>query len=282
MTLTSFETPTPPPPDASAAAAAAPSTSSSSTSPSSTDPSAFAAPSASTAAKRPPLSLVAAYEFALTTAMLFIVVTTVRWVAGPGSPLTDLLPTLTSQLLVMGLLVGGIVTAVLGPSMRHETAGHLNPAVSIGLWMLRVFPGKAVLPFVVAQLAGSVAGVALADLVWGDAAAEVGYAALAPGQGWGSGAVLAVEAAAMTVIMLIVAFFGTRPPLLRFLPPVIGACVAAVIIFLGPLSGGAGNPARQLGPALFSGTTGHLWAYLLAPVAGSAVAAALAPLLRRR
>ncbi|NXY94029.1 YbdK family carboxylate-amine ligase [Streptomyces sp. BR123] len=254
VTLTSFETQTPPPPDAPAPAPA----------------------------RCTPLALVVVHEFTLTTGMLFIVVTAARWMAGPGTPLTGLLPTLTSRLLVMGLLVGVIVTAVLGPSMRHETAGHLNPAVSIGLWMLHVFPGKAVLPFVVAQLAGSVAGVALADLVWGDAAAKVGYAALAPARGWGSGAVFALEASAMAVIMLIVAFFGTRPPLLRFLPPVIGACVTAVIVFLGPLSGGGGNPARQLGPAVFSGSTGHLWAYLLAPVAGASSAAALAPLMRRR
>ncbi|MFK0258475.1 aquaporin [Streptomyces sp. NPDC090445] len=233
-------------------------------------------------ARRTPLAMVAVYEFALTTGLLFIVVTTARWMAGPGTPLAGLLPTLASQLVVMGLLVGVIVTAVLGPSMRHETAGHLNPAVSIGLWLLRFFPGKAVLPFVVAQLAGSVAGVALADLVWGDAARKVGYAVLTPARGWGSGAVFAVEAAAMAVIMLIVAFFGTRPPLLRFLPPVIGTCVTAAIVFLGPLSGGGVNPARQLGPAVFSASTGHLWAYLLAPVVGAAVAAALAPLLRRR
>ncbi|MEU5811118.1 aquaporin [Streptomyces sp. NPDC047718] len=260
MTSTSLETQMLPPPAAPAPASA----------------------SAPAPARRTPLALVAVYEFALTTGLLFVVVTAARWMAGPGTPLAELLPTFTSQLVVMGLLVGAIVTAVLGPSMRHGTAGHLNPAVSIGLWMLRVFPGKAVPPFVVAQLAGSVAGAALAGLVWGDAAGKVGYAAMAPAPGWGSGAVFAVEAAAMAVIMLIVAFLGTRPPLLRFLPPVIGVCVAAVIVFLGPLSGGGANPARQLGPAVLAGATGHLWAYLLAPVAGAAVAAALAPLTRRR
>ncbi len=226
--------------------------------------------------------MTAGYEFALTTGMLFTVVTAVRWMAAPDSPFSGLLPTLHSQLVAMGLLVGAIVTAVLGPSMRRETAGHLNPAVSIGLWLLRVFPGKAVLPFVVAQLAGSLCGVALARLVWGDAAAAVGDAALAPAPGWSAGAVFAAEAGSMAAIMLIVAFAGTRPSLLRYLPPVIGACVAAVIVFLGPLSGGGANPARQLGPALVSGTTGVLWIYLLAPVAGSLLAGALAPLLRRR
>ncbi|MFK0234133.1 MIP/aquaporin family protein [Streptomyces vinaceus] len=230
----------------------------------------------------PPLAVTACFEFALTTAMLFTVVTAARWMAGPGSPFAELPATGQSRLVVMGLLVGSIVTAVLGPSMRRETAGHLNPAVSIGLWLLRVFPGKAVLPFVVAQLAGSVCGAALARLVWGDAAAAVGDAALAPGPGWGAGEVFLAEAGSMAVIMLVVAWFGTRPALLRRLPPVIGGCVAAVIVFLGPLSGGGGNPARQLGPALVSGTTGLLWVYLLAPVAGSLLAGAVWALVRRR
>lgn len=228
------------------------------------------------------LLVTAGYEFALTTGTLFTVVTAVRWMAAPDSPLADLLPTLRAQLVAMGLLVGAIVTAVLGPSMRRETAGHLNPAVTIGLWLLRVFPGKAVAPFVVAQLAGSLCGVVLARLVWGDAAAAVGDAALAAGPGWGAGAVFAAEAAAMAAIMLITAFFGSRPPLLRYLPPVVGACVAAVIVFLGPLSGGGANPARQFGPALVSGTTGLLWVYLLAPVAGSLAAGAVAALPRWR
>ncbi|MEV4333330.1 aquaporin [Streptomyces sp. NPDC049597] len=224
----------------------------------------------------------ALYEFALSTGMLFTVVTAVRWMAGPGTPLADLFPTLTSQLVAMGLLVGVIVVLVLGPSMRRETAGHLNPAVTIGLWLLRVFPVQAVLPFVVAQLAGSVAGVGLARLAWGDAAARVGDAALMPAADWSTGAVFAAEAGAMAVIMLIVAFAGTRPHLLTYLPAVVGACVAAVIIFLGPLSGGGANPARQFGPALVSGTTGLLWVYVLAPVAGSLLAALVAGLLKWR
>lgn len=115
----------------------------------------------------PRLLEVALYEFALSTAMLFTVVTAVRWMAGPGTPFAALFPTPTGQLVAMGLLVGVIVALVLGPSMRRETAGHLNPAVSIGLWLLRVVPARVVAPFVVAQLAGSVAGVGLARLVWG-------------------------------------------------------------------------------------------------------------------
>ncbi|MFD5066068.1 aquaporin [Streptomyces sp. NPDC058394] len=232
--------------------------------------------------RMPRLLEVALYEFALSTAMLFTVVTAVRWMAGPGTPFAALFPTPTTQLVAMGLLVGVIVALVLGPSMRRETAGHLNPAVSIGLWLLRVLPARVVAPFVVAQLAGSVAGVALARLVWGEAAARVGDAALRPAADWSIGAVFAAEAAAMAVIMLITAFAGTRPHLLKYLPAVVGASVAAVIVFLGPLSGGGANPARQFGPALVSGTTGLLWVYVRAPVAGSSFAALVAVLLKWR
>ncbi|WP_457467796.1 aquaporin [Streptomyces sp. TE4109] len=45
-----------------------------------------------------------------------------------------------------------------------------------------------------------------------------------------------------------------------------GLATALIIALLGPRSGGSANPARQLGPALMSGNTTHLWIYLLAPV----------------
>lgn len=230
----------------------------------------------------PPMLRIAAWELLLNTGMLFTVMTVARWLFAPDSPLAGRLPGLTPKLVVMGLVVGAIVTAVLGPSFRRRTAGHLNPAVSIGLWAQRLLPGHAVLPFVAAQLLGSLAGVGLGRLVWGEVVAvPVGYAALAPAPSWGPLAVFVVEGAAMGVMMLLVAGFLARPRLTAFMPAVIGACVASVIIFLGPLSGGGANPARQFGPALFAGRTDFLWVYLLAPVAGALLAGALVGVLRR-
>ncbi|WP_267242592.1 MIP/aquaporin family protein [Streptomyces sp. PR69] len=222
----------------------------------------------------------ALYECALTTGTLFAVVTAARWMGLPDSPLASVLSTPESRLAAMALMVGMIVTAVLGPAMRRGTAGHLNPAVTLALWLLRVFPGRAVAPFVAAQLTGSLAGVALARLVWGDPATRVGYAALAPSPDWGTGAVFLAEAGCMTAIMLIVAIAIARPRLAGFLPLLIGASVAAVIYCFGPLSGGGVNPARQLGPALLSGRTDLLWLYLTAPVAGALLAAGISAALR--
>jgi glycerol uptake facilitator-like aquaporin len=220
------------------------------------------------------------YEFVLTTGMLFVVVTATRWMFLPDSPLASVLSTLESRLAAMALMVGAIITTVLGPAMRQGTAGHLNPAVTLALWLFRVFPGRAVAPFVAAQLTGSVAGVALTRLVWGDPASQVDYAALAPAPDWGAGAVFLAESGCMTAIMLIVAIAIARPRVAAHLPLLIGASVAAVIYGFGPLSGGGVNPARQLGPALLSGRTDLLWLYLTAPVVGAALAAGISAALR--
>lgn len=225
----------------------------------------------------PPLLRMTMLEFLLTAGLLFIVVSAGRWVSAPDSPVSELLSGWPRSLF-MGLLFGAIIAAVIGPSMRRRTAGHLNPSVSVGLWLLGEFPGKAVLPFVAAQLCGSLAGVALAGLAWGKVAAEapVGYATIAPAPDWNTGAVFAAEAGTTAAIMLIVATLVARPRLKRYLPVAVGGSVAAVIIFLGPLSGGSINPARQFGPALVSGQTAYLWIYLLAPIVGSCVAGGLA------
>ncbi|MGR8009908.1 aquaporin [Streptomyces hypolithicus] len=223
----------------------------------------------------------AGYEFLLTTGFLFTVVTTVRWLFAADSPVAPLLPGPRTELVATGLVFGAIVAAVMGPSMRHNTAGHLSPAVTVGLWLLRVFPGRAVAPFVVAQLAGSATGAALGRLAWGEAAEEVRSAAVGPAAGWSAAEVFTAEGGAVAVMTLLTVAAVARPRLSAALPALTGGCVAAAIIFLGPLSGGAANPARQFGPALVSGRTDMLWAYLLAPVAGAALAVAAGAWLRR-
>ncbi|WP_208643457.1 aquaporin, partial [Streptomyces diastatochromogenes] len=65
------------------------------------------------------------------------------------------------------------------------SGGHLNPAVTLALWLTGVFPGRGVLPYVAAQLTGSVAGTGLARLVWGPVVADrMAYGAVQPRPAW--------------------------------------------------------------------------------------------------
>ncbi|MFE2478001.1 aquaporin [Streptomyces sp. NPDC059389] len=211
------------------------------------------------------------YEFALTAALMFAVVTIIRWVLDPASPL--LLEGLRPALLVVGALTGALVFGLLLSPWGRCSGAHMNPAVTLALWRLGVFPGRGVAAYVVAQLCGSVAGTVLARLVWGPAVARVGYGAAAAAPSWNGWTVFAAEGGCLVVVTLMIGFFLTHPARGRWFPAALGLLVCAIIAVLGPLSGGAANPARQFGPALLSGATAGLWIYLAAPVLGAVLGA---------
>ncbi|GAA3488274.1 aquaporin [Streptomyces cremeus] len=221
----------------------------------------------------------AAAELILTAALLLLVSTVVRWLLAPDSPAVAAVPDPTLRLAGVALAVGAAIALVMSPPARRFTAGHLNPAVTVGLWALREFPGRAVLPFVAAQLTGSALGTGLGRAVWGPMADT---AAVAPGEAWSGTAVLVLEAAAMAAMTLLAAYALIAPRLARALPVLMGGTVAAAIVGLGPVTGGSVNPARQFGPALWSGQTAHLAAYVLAPVLGALLAAAAFRIVRAR
>ncbi|MEQ4721759.1 aquaporin [Nonomuraea sp. B19D2] len=99
-------------------------------------------------------------EFALTGGVLFVLVTAVRWVM--ASPLSQALPQPHLQLAAVAVIVGAALAWALSSPWGRYSGGHLNPAVTVALWVTGVFPGRRVLPYVAAQLTGSVVGTGLA------------------------------------------------------------------------------------------------------------------------
>ena len=220
---------------------------------------------------RPPDRMLAraADEFALTTVLLFIAVSVVRWLRDSGSALY--IADLNIALVVIGALSGTVLTGLILSPVGKRSGGHMNPAVTVALWAMGAFPGRRVAPYVLAQLAGSAAGAGLARLAWGDAVSlrSVAVGAIRPAPTWQPAAVTVAETVGMTAVILIVGFLMSRPGAARLVPYAIGLSVGLVIAFLGPRSGGSINPARQLGPAVLSGQTTDLWIYLIAPVLGA-------------
>ncbi|WTN78431.1 aquaporin [Streptomyces sp. NBC_00624] len=155
------------------------------------------------------------------------------------------------------------------------SGGHINPAISFAMWRFGVFPGTAVAPYVVAQLAGSALGVLAGRAVWGHPVAEppVTFAVLQPGAGWTAAEVFAGEALTMGVVVHLVGRFLERRSLAPLVPWLVGFLIGAAIASLGTLTGGCANPARQFGPAVVSGQLNFLWVYLVAPLVGAAAAA---------
>ncbi|AVH60832.1 MULTISPECIES: MIP/aquaporin family protein [Streptomyces] len=226
-----------------------------------------------------------AQEFLLTSVLLFGVTTIVRWVIGP-SAVSDAIPGIHLKLLVVGVTVGLFVTGLILSPPGKQSGGHMNPAISFAMWRFGIFPGAAVAPYMVAQLAGSLLGVLAARGVWGSAvnAPPVAYAALQPAPRWSAMDLFLAETASTGVSVVLLGLFLSVHRLTRFIPYLVGLLVCLCIAVLGTSTGGSLNPARQFGPALAAGEFGLLWVYLLAPMAGAGLVPAVWDLLlgRRR
>lgn len=165
----------------------------------------------------------------------------------------------------------------LGPT----SGGHFNPAVSIGLWAGGRFPASLVLPYIVVQVLGAVAGASVLYLIASGRAdfsltagfASNGYAAHSPG-GYSLGAALVCEVV-MTFMFLIVILgaIHKRAPV-GFAGLAIGLALTLIHLVSIPVTNTSVNPARSTGPALFVGdwALGQLWLFWLAPVIGAALA----------
>jgi len=152
------------------------------------------------------------------------------------------------------------------------------------MWRFGVFPAAVILPYVGAQLLGSVFGVVAARAIWGRLVEQppVLYAVIQPAPGWSAAPLFLAEAAGMGVIVFTVGYFLSGPRLAPFVPWLVGILVGLGIAMLGTQTGGSLNPARQFGPAVVSGHTDNLWVFLLAPMVGAEVAARLLKTLQRR
>ena len=161
------------------------------------------------------------------------------------------------------------------------SGAHFNPAVTVGLWAGGRFPAGQVLPYVVAQVVGGIAGAAVlyviasgqAGFTVTDGFAANGYGAHSPG-GYSLTA-SAVTELVMTFMFLIVILGAThrRAPV-GFAGIAIGFALTLIHLISIPVTNTSVNPARSTGPALFVGdwALGQLWLFWLVPIVGAALA----------
>jgi aquaporin Z len=150
-----------------------------------------------------------------------------------------------------------LVVTIVVASTGHLGGAHINPAVTIGFWSVGRFPGRDVVPYVVAQCIGAIT--ASAALAW--VLGPVGnLGATTPALSIGrSFAVEAGYSALLGFVILSVATDRRTPPSVA--PFAIGATVFAGALVTGPLTGGSFNPARSLGPAVVGGVWTAHWLY---------------------
>lgn len=144
--------------------------------------------------QRPSTWRLAGVELALTASLIFVVVLTVRWLVGPATGL----PRPGAPLGVLGVLalvVGTLLVVAIESPPGRVSGAHVNPAITVPLWILGLCPGRLVVPYVLAQSMGSVLGAAAAGVVGGRPVVDLDFALIRPAAGVGTPTVLVVEAA---------------------------------------------------------------------------------------
>ena len=171
--------------------------------------------------------------------------------------------------LAFGLAIGIMVT-----SLGHVSGGHFNPAVTIGFWVTRKLSTIDTLAFWISQIAGATAAAYVLRLlpfdVW--SAVHLGTPDLASGISRTSGMIFE---AVMTFFLVFVVFATAVDPRGAFNKIAgfaIGLTITIGILFGGPFTGGALNPARAFGPALAANHWTNHGVYWIGPLAGGVVA----------
>jgi len=175
----------------------------------------------------------------------------------------------------------GLTVLTMAFAIGHISGCHLNPAVSFGLWAGGRFDKSELLPYIIAQVLGAIAGAGVLYVIASGQAgfdlssgfASNGYGAHSPG-GYSMVSALVTEIV-MTFMFLIIILGATDKRAPAGLAPIaIGLGLTLIHLISIPVTNTSVNPARSTGPALFVGdwALGQLWMFWVAPIFGAVLA----------
>ena len=178
-------------------------------------------------------------------------------------------------------LAFGLTVLTMAYAIGHISGCHLNPAVTIGLWTGKRIPASDLIPYIVAQVLGGIAGAGVLYVIASGKAgfsvtggfAANGYAAHSPG-GYTLLACLVAETV-LTFMFLMIILGSTDKRAPKGLAPLaIGFGLTLIHLISIPVTNTSVNPARSTGPAIFVGgwAISQLWLFWAAPIVGAALA----------
>jgi len=188
-------------------------------------------------------------------------------------------------------LAFGLTVLTMAYAIGHISGCHLNPAVSIGLFVGGRFRGADLVPYIVAQVLGGIAGAAVLYVIASGQSgfstaggfASNGYAEHSPGHF--SAMACFVSETVLTFFFLVIILGATdkRAPQ-GFAPIAIGLGLTLIHLIGIPVTNLSVNPARSTGPALFVGgwALGQLWMFWAAPILGAILGGLVYPAIAGR
>ncbi len=192
---------------------------------------------------------------------------------GTGVVANDIVGLLGAAL-TFGALVAGMI-CLLG----EISGAQINPAVTFALALNGTVKWRMALLYWLAQFLGGVAASALLFVMLGGAKSGLGLTVLAKGVSPLQG--LLMEVLVTFFLMLVVLLVDGKGYTGKTAAFVIAPTIVLLVLFSAPLTGASLNPARTLGPAIFTGTLNQFWIYLLGPCLGAALAVPVYRLMKK-
>jgi aquaporin Z len=183
-------------------------------------------------------------------------------------------------------LAFGLTVLTMAFAIGHISGCHLNPAVSVGLVVGKRFPASDLLPYIVAQVLGGIAGAGVLYVIASGKAgfdvangfASNGYDVHSPG-GYSMAACLVAEIVLTFMFLMIILGATDKRAPQGFAPIAIGLGLTLIHLIGIPVTNLSVNPARSTAPALFVGgwAVQQLWLFWVAPIVGGAIAGFVYP-----
>jgi len=200
---------------------------------------------------------------------------------GAGSPMADLVPDEGARRAVTGFLFGTMGGLIALSRVGKVSGAHINPAVTLGFWLMGKIEPRTAVGYVAAQLVGAAIG-CLPLLAWGAMGRTVAFGATLPGEGYATRTVVIGEiVTTFALVAGLCVFLGFRP-LRPFAPALMPPLYAFMVWAEAPISGTSTNPARSLGPAIVSGRWDGFWIYWIGPLLGTLLAIVVCSHLAKR
>ena len=178
----------------------------------------------------------------------------------------------------------GLTVLTMAYAIGHVSGCHLNPAVTVGLWMGRRFDSKDVVPYIIAQVVGAIAGgAALYVIASGKPGFDItagfacnGFGEHSPGKFSLTSGFFTEIVMTFMFLMIILGSTDSKAPQ-GFAPIAIGLGLTLIHLISIPVTNTSVNPARSTGVAVIAGgwAITQLWMFWVAPFIGAVLAGVL-------
>ncbi|KAB2907165.1 MAG: aquaporin Z [Kofleriaceae bacterium] len=178
-------------------------------------------------------------------------------------------------------LAFGLTVLTMAYAIGHVSGCHLNPAVTIGLFLAKKFDVKNVGPYIAAQIVGAIVGAAIIAIIvkTGHSGAKLeafaanGVGAQSPGEYKLVAGIITELVMTFFFLYIILGATSAKAPA-GFAPIAIGLGLTLVHLISIPITNTSVNPARSISQAIFAGGDylKHIWVFIIFPSLGAAAA----------